>query len=329
MMNVKLPHRRQFLHLAAGAAVLPFSPRAAKAQDYPTRPVRIIVGYPAGGSADLHARLMGQWLTQRLGQQFIVENRPGASGNIGTEAVVRSQPDGHTLLLAATADAVNASLYTNMSFNFVRDIAPVVGIVRGGTAMVVHPSFPSRTVPEFINYAKANPGKITMATAGNGSPSHLAGELFKMMAGVDLLHVPYRGDAPALTDAIAGQVGVIFSPLTVAAEHVKAGKLRALAVTTETRSEVLPGLPAVAETIPGYEASGWAGVGAPKQTPPEIIALLNREINAALQSPAIKARYAELGVVILGDTPEGFANFVSGETQKWAKVLRFAGIKPE
>jgi tripartite-type tricarboxylate transporter receptor subunit TctC len=329
MTNVKLPHRRQFLRLAAGVAALPFSPHVAKAQAYPSRPVRIIVGYPAGGSADLHARLMGQWLTQRLGQQFVVENRPGASGNIGTEAVVRSQPDGYTLLLAATADAVNASLYANMSFNFVRDIAPVVGIVRGGTAVVVHPSFPSRTVPEFINYAKANPGRITMATAGNGSPSHLAGELFKMMAGVDLLHVPYRGDAPALTDAIAGQVGVIFSPLTVAAEHVKAGQLRALAVTTETRSEALPGLPTVAETLPGYEASGWAGVGAPKQTPPEIIALLNREINAALQSPAIKARYAELGVVTLGDTPEGFAKFVSGETEKWAKVLRFAGIKPE
>jgi tripartite-type tricarboxylate transporter receptor subunit TctC len=329
MTNVKLPHRRQFLHLAAGAVALPAISRIALAQDYPTRPVRIVVGYPAGGSADLHARIMGQWLTQRLGQQFVVENRPGASGNIATEAVVRSQPDGYTLLLAATADAVNGSLYANMSFNFVRDIAPVVGIVRGGTAMVVHPSFPSRTVPEFINYAKASPGKITMATAGNGSPSHLAGELFKMMTEVDLLHVPYRGDAPALTDAIAGQVGVIFSPLTVAAEHVKAGKLRALAVTTETRSEVLPGLPTIAETLPGYEASGWAGVGAPKQTPTEIIALLNREINAALQSPAIKARYAELGVVILGDTPEGFANFVSGETQKWAKVLRFAGIKPE
>jgi tripartite-type tricarboxylate transporter receptor subunit TctC len=329
MTNVKLPHRRQFLHLAAGVAALPAISRIALAQAYPTRPVRIIVGYPAGGSADLHARLMGQWLTQRLGQQFVVENRPGASGNIGTETVVRSQPDGYTLLLAATADAVNASLYANMSFNFVRDIAPVAGIVRGGTAMVVHPSFPSRAVPEFINYAKANPGKITMATAGNGSPSHLAGELFKMMAGIDLLHVPYRGDAPALTDAIAGQVGVIFSPLTVAAEHVKAGKLRALAVTTETRSGVLPGVPTVAETIPGYEASGWAGVGAPKQTPPEVIALLNQEINAALQSPAIKARYAELGVVILGDTPEGFAKFVSGETEKWAKVLRFAGIKPE
>jgi tripartite-type tricarboxylate transporter receptor subunit TctC len=329
MTNVKLPHRRHFLHLAAGVAALPLSPHVAKAQAYPSRPVRIIVGYPAGGSADLHARLIGQWLTQRLGQQFVVENRPGASGNIGTETVVRSQPDGYTLLLAATADAVNASLYANMSFNFVRDIAPVVGIVRGGTAMVVHPSFPSRTVPEFINYAKANPGTITMATAGNGSPSHLAGELFKMMAGVDLLHVPYRGDAPALTDAIAGQVGVIFSPLTVAAEHVKAGKLRALAVTTETRSEILPGLPTVAETIPGYEASGWAGVGAPKQTPPEIIALLNRETNAALQSPAIKARYAELGVVVLGDTPEGFAKFVSGEPEKWAKVLRFAGTKPE
>jgi len=329
MTNVKFLNRRQFLHLAAGAAALPFSPHVAKAQAYPSRPVRIIVGYPAGGSADLHARLVGQWLTQRLGQQFVVENRPGASGNIATEAVVRSQPDGYTLLLAATADAVNASLYANMSFNFVRDIAPVVGIVRGGTAMVVHPSFPSRTVAEFINYAKANPGRITVATAGNGSPSHLAGELFKMMAGVDLLHVPYRGDAPALTDAIAGQVGVMFSPLTVAAEHVKAGKLRALAVTTEARSEILPGLPTVAETIPGYEASGWAGVGAPKQTPPEIIALLNREIKAALQSPAIKAKYAELGVVILGDTPEGFAKFVSGETEKWAKVLRFAGIKPE
>lgn len=328
MTNVKLPHRRQFLSLAAGAAALPAMSHIALAQAYPARPVRILVGYPAGGSADLHARIMSQWLTQRLGQQFVVENRPGASGNIATEAVVRSQPDGYTLLLAATADAVNASLYANMSFNFVRDIAPVSGIVRGGTAMVVHPSFPSKTVPEFISYAKANPGKVTMATAGNGSPSHLAGELFKMMAEVDLLHVPYRGDTPALTDAIAGQVGVMFSPLTVAAEHVRAGKLRALAVTTETRSDPLPGVPAVAETIPGYEASGWAGVGAPKQTPPEIITLLNREINAALQSPAIKARYAELGVVILGDTPEGFAKFVSGETEKWAKVLRFAGIKP-
>src|SRR5262249_28693625 len=264
MANVKCLHRRQFLSLAVGAAALSLSADVAKSQAYPSRPVRIIVGYAAGGSADLHARLIGQWLTQRLGQQFVVENRPGASGNIATEAVVRSQADGYTLLLAATADAVNATLYANMSFNFVRDIAPVAGIVRGGTAMVVHPSFPSRTVAEFIGYAKANPGKITMATAGNGSPSHLAGELFRMMAGVDLLHVPYRGDAPALTDAIAGQVGVMFSPLTVAAEQVKAGKLRALAVTTETRSEVLPGLPTVAETIPGYEASGWAGVGAPK-----------------------------------------------------------------
>jgi tripartite-type tricarboxylate transporter receptor subunit TctC len=325
---MKLP-RRKFLHLAAGAAVLPVVSRRVWAQAYPSRPVRIFVGYPAGGSADLHARLMGQWLTQRLGQQFVVENRPGASGNIATEAVVRALPDGYTLLLAATADAVNASLYANMTFNFVRDIAPVVGIVRGATVMAVHPSFPSRTVREFIDHAKANPGKITMATSGNGSPSHLAGELFKMMAGIELLSVPYRGDAPALTDAIAGQVGVIFSPLTVTAEHVKTGKLRALAVTADTRSDVLPSLPTVAETVPGYEASGWAGVGAPKQTSREIIALLNREINAALQSPTIKAKYAELGAVILGDTPEGFTKFVSGEAEKWAKVLRFAGIKPE
>jgi len=321
--------RRRFLHLSAGAAMVPLMLRTTAAQTYPTKPVRIVVGYPAGGSSDFHARLMGQWLTERLGQQFVVENRPGASGNIATEAVVRAQPDGYTLLLASTADAVNASLYANMSFNFVRDIAPVVGIIRGGTVMVVHPSFPAKTVQEFIAYAKANPGKITMATSGSGSPQHLAGELFKMMAGVDLLHVPYRGEAPALTDAIGGQIGVIFGTLTATSEHVTAGKLHALGVTTQMRSDALPGIPTVAETVPGYEASGWAGLGAPKQTPSEIVALLNREINAALASPAIKARYTQLGSIILGGTPQDFAKFVSGETEKWAKVIKFAGIKPE
>jgi tripartite-type tricarboxylate transporter receptor subunit TctC len=320
--------RRQFLHLAAGAATLPVVSHVAWAQAYPSRPVRILVGYPAGGSADFTARLMAQWLTERLGQQFMVENRPGASGNIATEAVVRAQPDGYTLLLAATADAVNGLLYANMSFNFVRDIAPIGGIVRGGTVMVVHPSFPTKTVQEFIHYAKANPKQITMAIAGNGTPSHLAGELFKMMTGVELLNVPYRGEAPAITDTISGQVGVIFGVLSVTVEHIKGGRIRALAVTTATRSEALPGIQTVAETVPGYEASGWSGLGAPKGTPPEIIALLNREINAALASSATKARYPE-GAIMLGGSSQDFAKFVSGEAEKWDRVIKFAGIKPE
>jgi tripartite-type tricarboxylate transporter receptor subunit TctC len=324
---MKIP-RRKFLHLAAGAAALPAASRIARAQNYPTRPVRILVGYPAGGSSDFAARLVGQWLTEHLGQQFIVENRPGASGNIATEAVVRAQPDGHTLLLASTADAVNGSLYQNMSFNFVRDIAPVAGIVRGGTVMIVHPSFPARTVQEFIEYAKANPRKISMATAGNGTPAHLAGELFKMMTGVELLNVPYRGETPALTDAMSGQIGVVFGTLTATVEHVKADKVRALAVTTATRSDALPGVPAMNETVAGYEASGWAGVGAPKQTPPEIIGLLNREINAAVASPAIKGKYPA-GAIMLAGTPEEFVKFVAGEAEKWGKVIKFAGIKPE
>ena len=326
---MKLLHRRQILHLAAGAAALPTMSRFARAQAYPTRPVRIVVGYPAGGSADFHARIMAQWLTERLGRQFIVENRPGAGGNIATEAVVRAQPDGHTLLLAATADAVNASLYENMSFNFVRDIAPIAAIVRGPTVMVVHPSFPAKTVLEFIVYAKANPGKITMGSAGSGSPAHLAGELFKMMTGADLVHVPYRGDAPALTDTISGQIGVIFGTLAPTVEHIKAGRLRALGITAEARSDALPGIPAVSETVPGYSATGWAGLGAPKQTPEEIIAVLNREINGALVNPTIKAKYDQLGVIALGGTPQEFARFVSGETEKWGKVIKFANIKPE
>ena len=325
---MKLP-RRTFLQLAAGTAALPAVSRVARAQTYPTRPVRIIVGFPAGGATDILARLTGQWLSERLGQQFIIENRAGAGGNIGTEAVVKAPPDGYTLLQVATPNGLNAALYTNLNFNFVRDIAPVIGIMRTSYVIVVHPSVPATTVPEFIAYAKANAGKVNMASAGNGTPQHIFGELFKMMAGVDLTHVPYRGGAPATTDLIGGQVQVIFSPLPESIEHIKAGKLRPLAVTTVTRLDVLPNIPTVGDFLPGYEGTGWLGVGAPKNTPAEIIDKLNKEINAGLADPKIVSRIAELGGAVLGGSPTAFGKIVSGDIEKWAKVIRSAGIKAD
>ena len=325
---MKLP-RRTFLQLAAGTAALPAVSSVARAQTYPTRPVRIIVGFPAGGATDILARLTGQWLSERLGQQFIIENRAGAGGNIGTEAVVKAPPDGYTLLQVATPNGLNAALYTNLNFNFVRDIAPVIGVMRTSYVIVVHPSVPATTVPEFIAYAKANAGKVNMASAGNGTPQHIFGELFKMMAGVDLTHVPYRGGAPATTDLIGGQVQVIFSPLPESIEHIKAGKLRPLAVTTVTRLDVLPNIPTVGDFLPGYEGTGWLGVGAPKNTPAEIIDKLNKEINAGLADPKIVARIVELGGAVLGGPPTAFGKIVSDDIEKWAKVIKSAGIKAD
>ncbi len=325
---MKLP-RRQFLHLAAGAAALPAVSRAARAQTYPTRPVRIIVGFAPGGATDLMARLIGQWLSERLGQPFVIENRPGANSNIGTEAVVNAASDGHTLLLAASPNAINASLYDKLSFNFIRDVAPVAGIHREPNVMKVNPSLPVKTVAEFIAHAKANPGKINMASGGNGSPSHVSGELFKMMTGVNLVHVPYRGAGPALVDLLGGQVQVNFSTMSSSIEYVRAGKLRALAVTTPTRSPVLPDVPTVAEFVPGYESSYWTGVGAPKNTPSEIVDKLNKEINAALADPKITARLTDLGSKPLAGSPADFGKLIAEETEKWGKVVRFAGIKAE
>jgi len=325
---MKLP-RRQFLHLAAGAATLPAVSRFAWAQTYPTRPVRIIVGFAAGGIADIHARLMGQWLLERLGQPFIIENRPGAGSNIGTEAVVKSPPDGYTLLLATSTNAINATLYDKLSFNFIRDIAPVATISRNAFVMVAHPSMPAKTVPEFIAYAKANPGKINIASAGTGSAGHVFGELFKMMTGINTVHVPYRGAAPALADLVAGQVQAYFAPTAASIEYIRAGKLRALAVTTATRSEALPDIPAVNEFVPGYEASGWSGFGSPKGTPTEVIDKLNKEINAGLADPKIKAQLADLGSPALAGLPADFSRLIAADTEKWAKVIKFAGIKAE
>ena len=325
---MKLP-RRNFLHLAAGAAALSAVSRIAWAQAYPTRPVRIIVGIPAGSATDIAARLMGQRLSERLGQPFVIENRPGAGGNVGTEVVVRSAPDGYTLLMVNGANAISATLYEKLNFNFIRDIAPVASVMRTAVVMEVHPSVPANTVPEFIAYAQANPGKIAMASAGNGTIHHVAGELFKMMARIDLLHVPYRGAPPALTDLIAGQVQVIFDVLPSSIEYIRAGKLRALAVTTAARSEMLPDIPTVGEFVPGYEASGWIGVGTPKNTPTEIVDKLNREINVALADPKIRARIADLGSPVFASSPAEFANFVAAETEKWGKVIKFAGIKPQ
>ena len=323
---MKLP-RRNFLHLAAGAAALPAVPRIAWAQTYPTRLVRIIVGFAAGGGVDIVARLIGQWLSERLGQQFLIENRPGAATNIATEAVVRAPPDGYTLLLVNGANATNATLYEKLNFNFIRDIAPVAGIMRVPTVMVVNPSVPAKTIPEFIAYAKANPGKINFASGGVGAPSHLAGELFKMMTGVNLVHVPYRGLAPAFTDLIGGQVQVIFGALTSSIEYIKTGRLRALAVTTAKRSEALPDLPTVGEFVPGYEASQWYGVGVPKNTPADIVDKLNKEINAGLADPRMKARLADLGGTVLPGSPSDFGKLIVEETEKWAKVVNFSGAK--
>src|SRR5262245_2797974 len=323
---MKLP-RRKFLHLAAGAAALPAVSRIARAQAYPSRPVRIIVPFAPGGGADITARLIGQWLSERLGQQFVIDNRPGAGGNIGTEAVVRAAPDGYTLLMVGGYNAINSTLYDKLSFNFIRDITAVAGIIRLPNVMVVHPSVPATTVPELIAYAKANPRKLNMASPGYGSSPHVSGELFKMMTGVDMLHVPYRSGA--LSDVLVGQVQVIFATAVVSIEYIKTGRLRALAVTTATRSDALPDIPTVGEFVPGYEASTWFGVGAPKATPAEIVDKLNKEVNAALDDPKMKARLADLGGTVLPGSPADFGKHIADETEKWAKVIKFAGIKSE
>jgi tripartite-type tricarboxylate transporter receptor subunit TctC len=322
-------HRRQFLHLATGAAALPAVSSIARAQTYPTRPVRVIVAFPPGGFGDIIARLMGQWLSERLGRPFIIENRPGAGSNIGTEAAVNAAPDGYTLLLVGSPNVINATLYDKLNFDFIRDIAPVAGIVDLPMVMEVNPSFPAKTVPEFIAYAKARPGKVNMASNGTGTTSHVAGELFKMMTGVDMVHVPYRGAAPALTDMIGGQVQVMFDNTASSIEHIRAGRLRALAVTTATRSEALPDIPTVGDFLPGYEASTWVGFGVPKNTPDEIIDKLNLEINMALADRKMRVRFTDLGGTVLAGSRADFGKFIAEETAKWAKVIKFAGIKPE
>jgi len=321
--------RRSILRLAAGAAVLPPFARVALALDYPTRPVRVVVGFAAGSAFDIMARLIGQWLAERLGQPFVVENRSGAAGSIATEAVTRARPDGYTLLVTGSPDAINATLYDNLSFKFVRDIVPVAAIGRAPNVMVVHPSLPAKTVPEFIAYAKAHPGKISMASAGVGSASHMSGELFKMMAGVNLVHVPYRGQAPALTDLLGGQVQVDFSTMPPAIAYIKAGKLRALAVTSPARFDALPEVPAMAEYLPGYEASLLTGLGAPRDTPAEIIAVINKATNGALADAKIKTQLETLGNTVLPGSPSDFGALIAEETDKWAKVVKFANIKPE
>ena len=317
--------RRQFLRLAAGAATTPWA--VAWAQDYPTRPVRLIVGFAPAGGNDIAARLMGRWLSERLGQQVIVENRPGAGTNVATEAVVHARPDGYTLLLISTPAAINATLYRKLNFNFAQDIAPIASIAHVPTVMAVHPSVPAEMVPAFIAYAKANAGKVNMGSAGIGSSGHLTGELFKMMAGVDLVHVPYRGNGPALTDLLGGQIQVLFATVPSAIEYIRSGQLRALGVTTAARSQALPGVPAIGEFVPGYEAIAWYGVGAPKGTPAEIIDRLNRETNAGLADPQLSARYVSLGIEPLSMTPADFGKFIAEETEKWGKVIRTAGIK--
>ena len=325
---MKLP-RRQFLHLAAGAVTLSACLRIAVAQTYPTRPVKLVVGFPPGGGNDIVARLIAQWLSERLGQPFVVENRPGAGTNIATEGVVRAQPDGYTLLFVAPSSAINATLYEKLSFNFIRDIAPVASLMRLPNVMEVNLSVPVKTVPEFIAYAKADRSKINMASPGVGTSVHLSGELFKMMAGVDMLHVPYRGTAFALTDLLGGQVQVTFGTMTGSIEYIRTGKLRALAVTTATRSEALPDVPTVAEFLPGYEASTWYGIGAPKDTATEIIDKLNKEINAGLADSKMKAQLADLGGTVLAGSPAEFGRLIADETEKWARVVKFAGIKPQ
>jgi tripartite-type tricarboxylate transporter receptor subunit TctC len=304
-------------------------PRAAYAIDYPTRPVRIIVAVAAGGGADIIARVIGQWLSERLGQQFIVENRPGGGTNIGTEMVARAPADGYTLLLVNLTHAINATLYEKLNYNFIRDFAPVAGIVGVSNVVEVHPSVPAKTLPEFIAYAKANPGKINMGSAGNGSSSHMAGELFKMLAGVNLVHVPYRGQGPAMTDLLGGQLQVIFATTPGTTEFVRSGKLNALAVTTATRADALPDVPPLADFVPGYESSQWYGLGAPKNTPAEIVDRLNREVNAALVDPKMKARLAEFGGTVMPGPPAEFGKFIAEETEKWGKVVKFAGIKAD
>jgi tripartite-type tricarboxylate transporter receptor subunit TctC len=326
---MKLAHRRQFLLLAAGAATLPALPCSAIAQTYPARPVRVIVGFAAGAGADTTARLIGQWLSERLGQQFIVENRAGAGGNIGAETVARAPADGYTLLFVTATNAMNVTLYEQLNFNFIRDIAAVATIDRVPLVMVVNPLVPAKTVPGFIAYAKGNPGKIDMASGGNGTTGHVGGELFKMMASVNIVHVPYRGEAPALTDLLGGQVQVMFPTLPASIEYIRAGKLRPLSVTTATRSDALPEISTVGEFLPGYEASSWYGVGAPKATPPEIIEKLNKEINAALADPNFRRQIAQLGSMVLPGSPADFGKLIAGETEKWGKVIRAANIKAE
>jgi tripartite-type tricarboxylate transporter receptor subunit TctC len=326
---VKFPHRRKFLHLAAGAAALPFAPHVAKAQAYPTRPVRIIVPIAAGGNNDIQARRIGQWLSERLGQPFVVENRPGAAGTIGTEAAVKAPPDGYTLLLVGATNATSAALYDKLNYNFIRDIAPVAAISREPQIMAVNPSIPAKTVPEFLAYSKANPGKISFGSSGIGSLPHMIAELFQMMAGVNMVHVPYRGTAPALNDLLGGQVQMVFTSVPSSIDHIRTGKLRALGITTATRSEVLPEIPTVGESLPGYEASNWLGIGVPRSTPPEIIDVLSKEINAALADPKIKARFADLGSTAMPGSSADFGKLIADETEKWAKVIRAANIKAE
>jgi tripartite-type tricarboxylate transporter receptor subunit TctC len=321
--------RHKILRLGAGVVLLSAISRGVSALDYPTRPVRILVGFAAGSAFDILARFIAQWLSERLGQPFVVENRSGAAGSVATEAVARARPDGYALLITGSPDAINATLYDNLSFKFVQDIAPVAGIGRAPNVMVVHPSLPAKTVPEFIAYAKANPGKISMASAGVGSSSHMSGELFKMMSGVSMVHVPYRGQAPALTDLLSGQVQVDFSTMPPAIEYVKAGKLQALAVTSPERFEGLPDIPAMAEYLPGYEASLLTGLGAPSNTPAEIVEMINTETNRALADPKIKAQLAALGNTVLPGSPADFGRLIAKETDKWAKVIKFANIKPQ
>jgi tripartite-type tricarboxylate transporter receptor subunit TctC len=321
--------RRRFLHLAAGAAALPAMSGTARTETYPTRPVRAIVPLAAGGAADISARLMGQWLAERLGQPFIIENRTGAGGNIGTEAVVTAPADGYTLLVAGSFNAINATLYDKLNFNFIRDIAPVAGIMRNPLIMEVTPSFPTKSVGEFIAYAKANPGKLNMGSAGIGTPQHMAGELFKVMAGVDMVHVPYRGSGPMLTDLLRGELHVAFDPMLSSIEHIRAGRLRALAVTTATRSERLPDIPTVAESVSGYESFGWVGIGVPRNTRIDIIERINGEINAGLANAKVKARLEDLGSTTLGGSPADFGKLIAEQTDRWAKVIRAANIKPD
>ncbi len=321
------PARRRFLRFAAGASAL-VAARSAWSEGYPARPVHLVVGFPGGSPGDTLVRLMGEWLQERLGQPFVVENRPGAGGNIGTEFVAKSPPDGYRLLLVLAANAINAAVYRNLNFDFLHDIAPVAGISRNPLVMEITPSVPARTVPEFIAYAKANPGKLNMASAGNGTVQHVAGEMFKMMTGIDMRHVPYRGSPQALTDLLSGEVQVMFDVMASSVGHIRAGRLRALAVTTAARAAALPDVPALDEFVAGYEASGWAGIGAPRDTPIEIVKRLNDEINAGLADPAVKARLAALAVSVFRTSPTEFGKFITDETEKWAKVVKFAAIEP-
>jgi tripartite-type tricarboxylate transporter receptor subunit TctC len=325
---MKLP-RRKFLHLAAGVAALPAITQVSSAQSYPVRPVHLLAGFPPGGIVDLIARLIGQWLSERLGQQFVIENRPGAGSNIATELVARATPDGYTLLLVSSVNAWNTAIYDNLNFNFVRDIAPIASIIRTPAVMEVNPSVPAKTVPEFIAYAKANPGKIDMGSGGPGSGQHVYGELFKVMAGVDLITVHYRGAGPALPDLMSGRIQVMFDPVASSIAYIRAGKLRPLGVTTATRIDALPDIPPIGDFVPGYEASGWDGIGAPANTPPEIVSILNKEVNAALADAAFKARLADLGADPFANSPAGFGKFIAEYIEKWSKVIRAANIKAE